>query len=598
MLNNTREVVSDKFYSLNPGCYNWQGKFLDTLKLITEKQLYDVSLWKLFTNQFSRNSDDEDNGWRCEFWGKMMRGACLIYNATNDKKLYSILVDTVEDLIIEQDELGRIATYSVECEFHHWDMWGRKYVMLGLEYFYDICENGELKQKILNALILHADYIVSKVGRGENQIPINETSNNWSGLNSSSILEPFVRLYKMTGKQKYLDFSAYIVSEGGMSEEDIFERAYEGKLYPYEYAKTKAYEMMSCFEGLLEFYRVTGEEKWKTAVLNFIDLIAKSDITIIGSAGYTHELFDNSAKKQFLKNESGIMQETCVTVTWMKLCYQALCLTGESKYADYIEHSAFNAMLGCINTEGCPENGGLLFDSYSPIYMGKRGCGIGGFRILNDFKFYGCCVAIGAAGIGIMGLYPAMKTSDALVLNSYSSGIINTEKAKIEIKTNYPADGIIRISCLDGETKIKLRIPSYSDKNSLFLNDKAVVAQKGEYAEIVLSKGDEAVLIVDCSIRIIKPSFYGEDDKKVNMFALAAGPLTLARDSRFDDNIEAAISLPTEILPASVPFESFSAYELICDDQKIKVVDYASSGKNWNRDSLVTVWIPQKVKSL
>ena len=92
-----------------------------------------------------------------------MRGACLIYNVTKDKKLYDILVHTVEDLLKEQDELGRISTYSVECEFHYWDMWCRKYVMLGLEYFYDICENSEFKEKILNVLVLHADYIISKV---------------------------------------------------------------------------------------------------------------------------------------------------------------------------------------------------------------------------------------------------------------------------------------------------------------------------------------------------------------------------------------------------------------------------------------------------
>ena len=588
------EIVSDKLNPLDNGGYEWQGRVYDTLRLITEKQLYDTTLWKLFINQFSYDSDDVDNGWRGEFWGKMMRGACLIYNVTNDKKLYSILEDAVNGLLKEQDDLGRICCYSVEREFHYWDMWGRKYVMLGLEYFYDICDNAALKKAIVNALIPHADYIIKKVGRGENQTPINETSNDWFGLNSSSILEPFVRLYKMTGERRFLDFSAYIVSEGGMSKDNIFERAYEGKLYPYEYPATKAYEMMSCFEGLLEYYRVTGEEKWKTAVLNFINLVAKSEITIIGSAGFTHELFDNSAKKQFLKNESGIMQETCVTVTWMKLCYQALRLTGESKYASYIEHSAFNAMLGSVNSEGCPENGGMIFDSYSPIFMQKRGCGIGGIRILNLFNYYGCCAAIAAAGIGIMGMFPVMKTENSLVFNSYLPGEVESDGVRLDIKTNYPADGIVQITALKGNADLSLRIPEFSKETYLFVNGKAVACTSGEYANIKLNDGDKLQLIIDCSVRIVYPSDYGENNEKVNMYGLAAGPLTLARDSRFEDGVECAEQLPSEIRRTTAVFEHQVAYELYCGDKKIKVVDYASAGKKWDMDSLVTAWIPKK----
>ena len=61
------------------------------------------------------------------------------------------------------------------------------------------------------------------------------------------------------------------------------------QLYPYQYPVTKAYEMMSCFEGLLEYYRETGIEKYKQAVINFADMVLESDFTIIGSCGCTHE---------------------------------------------------------------------------------------------------------------------------------------------------------------------------------------------------------------------------------------------------------------------------------------------------------------------
>lgn len=70
----------------------------------------------------------------------------------------------------------------------------------------------------------------------------------------------------------------------------------------------------------MEYYRVTGVEEWKLAVIRFAKRVFASDITAIGCAGCTHELFDHSAVRQLDAAEKGVMQETCVTVTRMKLC--------------------------------------------------------------------------------------------------------------------------------------------------------------------------------------------------------------------------------------------------------------------------------------
>ena len=84
-------------------------------------------------------------------------------------------------------------------------MWGRKYVLLGLQYFYEICDDQELKEQIISAMCKHLDYIISKVG--PDKIKITETSNFWLCANACSILEPVVRLYKFTERKEYLDFA-------------------------------------------------------------------------------------------------------------------------------------------------------------------------------------------------------------------------------------------------------------------------------------------------------------------------------------------------------------------------------------------------------
>lgn len=104
------------------------------------------------------------------------------------------------------------------------------------------------------------------------------------------------------------------------------------------------------------------------------------------------------------------MQETCVTVTWMKLCYLLLQITGNVKYAEAIERSAYNALIGAVNTESQQWEGMTpVFDSYSPLRKSRRGIQMGGFQRLNDTFAYGCCLAIGAAGTALTTLASAQQ---------------------------------------------------------------------------------------------------------------------------------------------------------------------------------------------
>ena len=187
--------MDNKYTFIKQGKLNYQGFIKDLFVFINKKQLLDSSLWKKFVDVFKERPDSNDFRWRGEYWGKMMRGACVCYQYEQNEKLYKVLRETTIDLLSTQDKLGRISSYSVDKEFHGWDIWGRKYVLTALLHFYEICKENELKQRIINACSKHALYLVKKIGNKEGQIRITETSNFWLGVNSSSILEPIVNLY-------------------------------------------------------------------------------------------------------------------------------------------------------------------------------------------------------------------------------------------------------------------------------------------------------------------------------------------------------------------------------------------------------------------
>ncbi len=600
---------TDKLFTCETGSVKYKSVPEKMVDFTCDSQLKDARLWALMVDQFRiGNTDDDDNGWRGEYWGKMMRGACFTYCCTKDETLYNIIEASCRDMLTAQDDLGRFSTYSVGKEYFGWDVWCRKYIMLGYEYFLEFCKDEILADEIIIALKKHADYMINTLGEGEGKRNIFDTSDFWLGINSSSILEPFVKLFVMTKEKKYLDFAEYIIESGGAKGFDLFEAAFENKLYPYQYPTTKAYEMMSCFEGLLEYYRVTGIEKYRVATENFVRALMNSDITLIGSAGTTHELFDHSRIHQFDPEYKGIMQETCVTVTWMKLCHQMLCLTGDSVFADEMEKSAYNALYGAVNVNGNVVSGQVFtFDSYSPLLNGVRGLRVGGHKDLIGNRFWwGCCVAIANAGTALVPLTAVMKSKCGIVVNFFIPGkaeiCLPDGKAVFDIKTDYPKNGAVEI-ILESNIKcpVSIRIPAWSKSTKLTVNGEETTASSGTYVTVEREwkKGDIISLDLDMKTRIINDYQLDEEmtENDSKYFALCRGPVVLARDSQFGEDVSLPVNIENNNGFADVKetennkFNSEQCYSLKTNDGEIMLCDYASCGQTYNKDLPVTVWM-------
>ena len=587
------------------------GKMIDHT---VESQLLDADTWALLVDQFRRQEDSINGGWRGEYWGKMMRGASLTYRVTKNERLYSLLVSTVEDMLTVQESSGRFSTYKSWKEFCNWDMWARKYVMLGMMYFLEICKNKALKAKVIRAISRHADYIIDHIGEG--RVDILDTSRVIGAMNSASILEPFVKLYGLTGNKRYLDFATYII-EGGMCKgANLVSLVLDGELYPYQFPVTKAYEMMSCFEGVLEYYKYTENPDHLRAVERFVDMIVKTDYTLIGSSGCNHEFLDNSSVTQTEPPKQEVMQETCVTVTLMKLCAKLLAFTGDAKYAEYIERSALNAMAGAVNNENqamrralvrtwleggevyyIKEHEAYPFDSYSPLYQDRRGKRCGGVQLIGDGRSYGCCVCIGSAGTAISGLFGVMKGEKAILVNLYNDTkfktVLGDAAVRLDIRANpYNADGArIGVHSDGARFTLALRIPTWSERFDICVNGEAVegVRENG-YLLIEREWSDDAVTVklhASVKMRVIN-----------GKIAFVRGAVALARDTRLDD-ITRAVSVKAKdgrtVRARRVKNEVFTsnlAYEIrTSDGEKITLCDYAQAGKNYDdEDTGITVW--------
>ena len=233
-----------------------------------------------------RDKSDGKWGFRTEFWGKWFTAAMMGYDYSPTPEHKAVVDSAVFGLIATQGEDGYIGTYPEEYHLGDWDVWGRKYTLLGLLAYYD--RTGD--DSVLEAARGVADHLIREAGP-DSGVNIAETGwIGWKGLAPSSVLEPIVLLYQRTGESRYLEFAEHIVNCWSSPNKltptgiHLIEEAVSDKPMWKMSGAPKAYEMMSCFEGLLELYRCTGNKEYRKAVLNLIRKIERDEFADVPSA--------------------------------------------------------------------------------------------------------------------------------------------------------------------------------------------------------------------------------------------------------------------------------------------------------------------------
>ena len=545
---------------------------------------------------------NETHLWQMEFWGKWMLGAVAAWEYTHDTELMEHMSKSVSSLIETQLPNGYIGNYPVENQLTNWDIWGRKYVLLGLLRFHDISHD----KKALKAAQGVADYLLSQVGPGK--INIIETG-NYHGMASSSVLEPIMMLYNKTYDLKYLDFAKYIVKQWETPEgPQLIAKALAGvhvanrfphpeKWFSPENGQ-KAYEMMSCYNGLVELYKITGITDYLKAAEMCVQDIIDEEINIAGS-GSSFECWYHGIEKQ--TRPTFHTMETCVMTTWMKLNYDLLCITGKQMYADHIEITYYNALMASTKFDGSE------IEMYSPLegYRGDNShqCGM-------DIN---CCSANGPRGYMMIPRYAVMTSPGEVFVNLYtpfSATFALSPKNEIVLdqRTNYPEGDKIQFTLNPDKPEkftIALRIPDWSIQNSLTVNGEKINGiTPGGYARITRQwkKGDKIELQLDLRGRMVKLNGYT---------ALLRGPIVLARDSRFNDGFvdEAAlIQQENNIVDIQISntkpdgvWLSFTAplklgtgiASTTNPPVQIHFCDFGSAGNTWDSNTRYRVWLPE-----
>ncbi len=510
--------------------------------------------------------------WAGEFVGKYLISGVQAMRMSDDPKLMETLQHVVDRLVELQALDGYLGPWPKNERLRgHWDLWGHYHVMLGLMLWHEHTgdEQAAAVARRMADLIcdtcLDTDFRVINAGSHEMNM---------------SVVHGMARIYRKTGNPRYLRMVREILND--------FEKAgdyYRTGLAGKEFYRTPRprWESLHALQGLVELYRITGDETFKTAFLHHWASMRRFEYRNTGGFSSGERATGNPYKDEAI--------ETCCVVAFEEVMIDALRLTGISTIADDLEQTTMNAMLGAQHPSGawCTYNTPMAGQRI-PSHVHIR------FQAREDTPHLNCCSVNGPRGYGSISRWGVMRSDQGLVLNYYGPmtaevSLADGTPVTISQETDYPLGGAIRVKIDVPRPKkftLALRIPSWSTETDVSLCGNAVGdVLPGTYLALdrQWNAGDEITMKLDMRVR-----YQPGDLDQFGKVSLYRGPILLAWDDRFKTDAELKVDLAklseAKVVPlheqtaqAAGPYKPWLVVDVpTADGKTLRLIDFANAG--------------------
>lgn len=451
--------------------------------------------------------------WQGEFWGKWIISAARVARYTCSKELCDFIHRGAHKLMEYQREDGYIGTYKNSANFFapdpevsrrevgvplnwNWNIWCRKYTLWGLIEAYTLTED----EKILSSCIKMADQLIDEVEKSGAALAQTGTFN---GLASCSIIKPLLILYRMSENKKYLDFCKKVADRWENAEliPALIANPLSGKRlrewYPDSNKWAKAYEMMSCYDGLLELYRITGNSLYFEATKAFYDIICEHEYNALYSVAF-NDVFGDAAY------DVNCITEPCDVIHFMRLSHELFLLTGEAKYMDKFELAAYNP---------------FLVSAFKDGKWGARGArGASRHLVANiqaGFVHNHCCVNNMPRGFMNIADSTVTSSDDTLWVNLYTEFEgqikVGNNNVSVKIEGDYLDTSCAKINInADEPVKVKLRVPAWSESSLIIADGVRYTPENGTYFAVDVKSDLQIEVMFDNTPKVIERNSHPE----------------------------------------------------------------------------------------
>ena len=442
--------------------------------------------------------------WKGEFWGKLMISSARVAQYQDDPAFTAFLRDEAHRLMMFQKPDGYLGTY-VNPEFvipgdpeaarktmgwacdWCWNLWCRKYTMWGLLMIYKTTGDREILAAADRAMTQQIEML-----RRMNVKLCDTGTSAMVGMPSCSVLKPLVMLYRETGKPLFLDYAKEIVAywdRPGDPAPNFFPNAATGRPLNEWYSDRigkwgKAYEMMSCLDGVLEYYRLTGEARCLEMVKQMQAILWSTERNLVESVGYNDQFVGAS---RHLNGTS----EPCDAIHWIRLNFDLYLITGDKKYVDAIEMTFYNAFLAGVFRDG----------KWGAREVRSHGRHVARFG-QSGMRHQHCCVNnMPRTFMDIAQLGVTREAADgALRVNLYSPSTTGFGDATVVLTGDFPvADRVTAMVEAKTPQTVKFRLPPWS-KTTVF-------RRLPDGAETSVASGDWHAVQVPAGVTAITVKF-------------------------------------------------------------------------------------------
>ena len=464
------------------------------------------------------NLGDKPSSWKGEHAGKWLYAASLAVERTASAELEGRLRAVADRLVGMQEENGYLGCYKPGIRFYDsdvlgWDVWINSYMIQGLTEAWKA--TGE--SRYLDAACRIADLFYDCfVVRGRS---IADTGHH-SGMVGTGSISPLADLYAVRREPRYRRLIEKCLQEmestPGLG---LLEKTGAGMDVSLV-GNGKIYEMLRNLTGIAKFCRIVPDGRLLKCCENAWTDIRERHLNPCGGPWGGVHVHNEVFNRQECFSPYGVC-ETCSSMEWMRLSRELLLLTGDGKYAEEIEKTFYNAILGAMR------DGGKEWVYYTRL-NGEVFAG-------NEWS---CCWSSGMIAMEEFAGMVLGISADTLFVNAYSAASDDF----IEIRTKYPLDGKVEILFRkDYDGCLALRRPNWADSFNLWVKNKPAGTVQEERSYLLLrgpwKAGDSIVLDLPFDFRTISQTSRYENDgryttrlkKAPETFAfLAKGPLVYA----------------------------------------------------------------------
>lgn len=340
-----------------------------------------------------------------------------------------------------------------------------------------------------------------------------------------------VELYRTTGERSYLDLATKLIDRRGNGLVGTNRRG-SGYFFDHKHVRdadtlvSHAVRGLYLEAGVVDVSVETGDETLLQASIRRWEDMVATKTSLTGGVGSRHA--GESFGDRYELPPDRAYNETCAAIASIHWSWRLLLATGDSRYADLIERTLFNAFAASTSTDGTRFFYVNALQRRHDHHEGDEP------RRRREWFECACCPPNIMRLVASLGTYVATGSDEGVYLHQFAPGTIEAPvghgDVALTVDTDYPWSGLVRIivdRAPDTAWALNVRVPGWCPAVHATVGGERLAATPNEHGYASWRRhwqvGDTLTVEMDMPARLIYPDL--RIDALRGCAAIERGPL-------------------------------------------------------------------------